>query len=62
MREKSQDIPIDEQIQLDSSIEGDAVTKSGSPYTQEEKDKAIKVFLTLIKWRNEAREKGLIDW
>ena len=31
-------------------------------YTVHEVDAAIRVFETLIRWRDEARERGLIDW
>lgn len=31
-------------------------------YTVDEVNRAVSVFQTLIRWRNEARKKGLIDW
>lgn len=31
-------------------------------YTEEEKLKALEAIKMLLKWRDEDREKGLIDW
>lgn len=31
-------------------------------YNQDEVDRAVRVFETLLRWRDEDRRKGLIDW